>query len=345
MKSKRLSPLIIYLLTLAVIFVIGVGVLAYYNLNQSAGEAANVPLTNGTKACTLEAKQCPDGSYVGRTGPNCEFKLCPAFKPAPTPAPATTLSCTSDADCPSANYSCQATQGYGTVYPDNTQPSTTTITQGECKLKAGNKCGSNNECLASLVCHAGLCAESVSNLCSGPSDPICSQGYQCIQDCGPPVAREGDPAPPYHCLADEIANKPRNCPICLASNVFIDTPNGNVLVTQITKGMKVWSVDLNGNKIESSVIEVTKTPVPKTHQVVHLVMDDKREVWVSANHPLANGSMVGSLKAGDVYSGSTVKLSELVKYWDSFTYDILPDSATGEYFANGILLGSTLLKK
>jgi hypothetical protein len=30
-----------------------------------------------TKACTQEAKQCPDGSYVSRTGPNCEFQACP----------------------------------------------------------------------------------------------------------------------------------------------------------------------------------------------------------------------------------------------------------------------------
>lgn len=30
-----------------------------------------------TVACTLEAKQCPDGSFVGRTGPNCEFTACP----------------------------------------------------------------------------------------------------------------------------------------------------------------------------------------------------------------------------------------------------------------------------
>ena len=27
--------------------------------------------------CTQEAKQCPDGSYVGRTGPKCEFTACP----------------------------------------------------------------------------------------------------------------------------------------------------------------------------------------------------------------------------------------------------------------------------
>ena len=26
--------------------------------------------------CTMDAMQCPDGSYVGRTGPNCEF-VCP----------------------------------------------------------------------------------------------------------------------------------------------------------------------------------------------------------------------------------------------------------------------------
>ena len=27
--------------------------------------------------CTQEAKLCPNGSYVGRTGPNCEFATCP----------------------------------------------------------------------------------------------------------------------------------------------------------------------------------------------------------------------------------------------------------------------------
>jgi len=27
--------------------------------------------------CTLEAKLCPDGSAVGRVGPNCDFAPCP----------------------------------------------------------------------------------------------------------------------------------------------------------------------------------------------------------------------------------------------------------------------------
>lgn len=35
----------------------------------------------GQKACTMEAKLCPDGTAVGRTGPNCEFAECPANGP------------------------------------------------------------------------------------------------------------------------------------------------------------------------------------------------------------------------------------------------------------------------
>lgn len=41
------------------------------------------------RACTMEAKICPDGSAVGRTGPNCEFAACPgtAVRPLPPVCP------------------------------------------------------------------------------------------------------------------------------------------------------------------------------------------------------------------------------------------------------------------
>jgi hypothetical protein len=29
------------------------------------------------KACPMDAKVCPDGTTVGRTGANCEFAACP----------------------------------------------------------------------------------------------------------------------------------------------------------------------------------------------------------------------------------------------------------------------------
>jgi len=41
--------------------------------------------------CTLEGKVCPDGSVVGRTGPNCEFAPCPSTGTATGQAVATDL--------------------------------------------------------------------------------------------------------------------------------------------------------------------------------------------------------------------------------------------------------------
>ena len=41
-------------------------------LNQLYGCGVIKPI-----ACTQDAKQCPDGSYVSRTGPKCEFAACP----------------------------------------------------------------------------------------------------------------------------------------------------------------------------------------------------------------------------------------------------------------------------
>ncbi|MEM4255135.1 MAG: beta-propeller domain-containing protein [Candidatus Norongarragalinales archaeon] len=41
-------------------------------------QASAVPV-----ACTADAKQCPDGSFVGRVAPSCEFAPCPEVKPTP----------------------------------------------------------------------------------------------------------------------------------------------------------------------------------------------------------------------------------------------------------------------
>ena len=47
------------------------------------------------RACTEEAKLCPDGSAVGRTGPNCEFSPCPGDG----------VMCTADVqECPDGTY-------------------------------------------------------------------------------------------------------------------------------------------------------------------------------------------------------------------------------------------------
>lgn len=46
-----------------------------------AGYFYNQKKNGSVIMCTLEAKLCPDGSYVGRSGPKCEFAPCPV---APT---------------------------------------------------------------------------------------------------------------------------------------------------------------------------------------------------------------------------------------------------------------------
>lgn len=41
--------------------------------------ASKTPVSSGGGTiCTMDAKQCSDGSYVSRTGPNCQFAACPS---------------------------------------------------------------------------------------------------------------------------------------------------------------------------------------------------------------------------------------------------------------------------
>lgn len=65
----------------AVLILIGILIAINYDKKQAV---APVP-GDDTVVCTQEAKQCPDGSYVGRTGPQCQFADCPKVTPNPIP--------------------------------------------------------------------------------------------------------------------------------------------------------------------------------------------------------------------------------------------------------------------
>lgn len=41
------------------------------------GTMMPAPQDPGMVACTMDAMQCPDGTYVGRVAPNCQFAPCP----------------------------------------------------------------------------------------------------------------------------------------------------------------------------------------------------------------------------------------------------------------------------
>lgn len=291
-------------------------------------------VSGSPKACTQEAMLCSDGSYVSRTGPNCEFAPCPT-----NPKPVT--ECKKDSDCLSPQYVCQELQGTGTACP-STDPScvpTHTIIKGECKLKEGNQCRVDSDCASGNLCNKNICVSPVGRQCIDSSDKSCPTDFECVQSCGSPVGYPGEPPPPYFC---QLKGYIRTCPICLAKNTLIDTPRGAIPVEELQKGASVWTIDKSGKRVAGVVIEINKTSVPSDHKMVELVLDDGRALLVSPGHPTVDGRTAGDLIPGDLYDGAWVVSSDRVLYSDEHTYDILSSGETGFYFANGILLDSTL---
>lgn len=131
-------------------------------------------------------------------------------------------------------------------------------------------------------------------------------------------------------------------PICLTKGTLIDAPDGPVPVEQLYKGMAIWTVGHSGKRIAAAVVETTMTPVPSLFQVVRVGLNDGRSVTAAWRHPTAEGRALGEYHVGDTLDGALVIVVEYVIYNGGATYDLLPTGSTGLYWANGILLKSTL---
>ena len=131
-------------------------------------------------------------------------------------------------------------------------------------------------------------------------------------------------------------------PICLTKGTLIDTPGGLVPIERLHKGMAVWPVDDSGKRTVAAVVETAMTSVPSSFQVVKVRLNDYRTVTASPGHPTAEGRALGDYQAGDTLDGALVAVVEHVIYDGGATYDILPTGSTGLYWANGVLLKSTL---
>ncbi|HEX5358601.1 MAG TPA: hypothetical protein VFW99_01650, partial [Candidatus Nitrosotalea sp.] len=118
--------------------------------------------------------------------------------------------------------------------------------------------------------------------------------------------------------------------------------NGQTSVQNLKPGMAVFTQDSLGHKQSGIILKTGRTLSPQDHQMVHVVLYDGRKLDVSQNHPTADGRFFGDLHAGDLLDGSKIKSVELESYNGTYTYDILPDGQTGFYWADGILVGSTL---
>jgi hypothetical protein len=132
------------------------------------------------------------------------------------------------------------------------------------------------------------------------------------------------------------------CPICLAEGTLIDTPSGPVPIEQIRKGMIVCTTDIAGKRELAVVTETAKTEVPPLFRIVRVILNDGRTVMASPGHPTADGRALSSYKVGDILDGGCILALDYIVYDGDATYDLLPSGDTGCYWANGILLNSTL---
>ncbi|PIP26479.1 MAG: hypothetical protein CO140_03550 [Candidatus Moranbacteria bacterium CG_4_9_14_3_um_filter_40_7] len=65
---------------LGVILIVFFAIVSIFWLGEKPKNETIILPEFNQKACTQEAKICPDGSAVGRTGDNCEFSPCPDDK-------------------------------------------------------------------------------------------------------------------------------------------------------------------------------------------------------------------------------------------------------------------------
>jgi hypothetical protein len=128
--------------------------------------------------------------------------------------------------------------------------------------------------------------------------------------------------------------------VCASPATPIATPEGERPISEIRVGDLVYSVDREGIRAVP-VVRVMEHPV-HNHHVVRVRLANGRVLAISPGHPTADRRRFSDLQAGGSLDGQIIESAELVPYEDSATYDILPASDTGTYFASGVQIGSTL---
>ena len=190
---------------------------------------------------------------------------------------------------------------------------------GACKDKP--PCESGTACSASEVCCGKSCCGAGQICCDVPS----SVG-QLFPQCHTPVG----------------GTCPKGCTkcVCNSPDTPIATPTGNRAIASLREGDLVYSMDRG--KMRAVAIRMVQRVEAPNHTVVRSTLASGVVLEISPRHPLADGRTFGDLRAGHHLDGVFVAAVERVAYTHSHTYDILPDSDTGTYFAGGVLIASTI---
>jgi len=179
---------------------------------------------------------------------------------------------------------------------------------------SGSACGTDSTCCSNQCCGAG-------KLC-------------CMVTLGPSMIGCFDPVDgtcPTGCAA---------C-ACAAPTTPIATPRGERPIAELEVGDWVYSVD-RGQIRAVPIKRIHRQSVSSTHTMVQLRLASGRALLISPQHPTADGRRFRDLARGDRLDGVAIVEARPVGYGQPFTYDILPDSDSGAYFAASVLVGSTL---
>ena len=127
---------------------------------------------------------------------------------------------------------------------------------------------------------------------------------------------------------------------CAAPDTPIATPSGEHPIAELCAGDLVYSVE-NDAIVIVPIARVNRRHV-EAHHVVEVRLEGGSVLHISAGHPTADGRTFADLSVGGELDGERILSAELVPYPHAYTYDILPASSTGTYFAGGVQIGSTL---
>jgi hypothetical protein len=128
---------------------------------------------------------------------------------------------------------------------------------------------------------------------------------------------------------------------CASPDTPIATPTGERAIASLRPGDLVYSVDGAGI-VAVPIVATHQTAVGRDHRMVRVRFATGAVIEISGGHPTLDGRSFDDLRPGGRLGGVGIVDVERVPYAHDRTYDILPASDSGGYFAGGVLVGSTL---
>ncbi len=226
------------------------------------------------------------------------------------------------------------------------------VPSGACVTGVGTQCVADcrmggRDCTEATCDDMGHC---VPLAC--PGDWTCPENHDCaagsagadvhgcvVRGCGGPADCDCGA-----CVNGFCVSGPGTCQgacACAAPDTPIATPDGDRPIADLRQGDLVYSIH-DGAIVAVPLLAAGSRLAPPGHRVVRVTLASGRTFEMSPGHPTTDGRRLADVAIGDQLGEEEVTAVEAIPYDADETYDILPASSSGAYFAAGALMGSTL---